>query len=329
PVPAVDLRVTGQATGSWVRVLGRAATAADAWLSSSTFFDEKLRPIQAQSTNARGGTDVTTSRYDFAGQALSSYATHQVPGQPARGVREQRAYDAGGRLVSVTQELDGAPAQVLARHSYNELGQLEKKALGGKWATGTPVPRPGDASGPKALQTVDFRYNIRGWLTGINDIEQVAPADGDLWSFALSYDAGFQDRQYNGNIAGQRWRAASDGVERAYGYRYDKLNRLLQGDFVARATPAAGWGAERGNYRFSSASYDAGGNLLTLRRRGLVAPASRTSAAQYAETDNLRYRYQPTSGSAEPASNRLLRVDDLAPAATAFGAKVPERPDFT
>ncbi|MBT2557401.1 hypothetical protein J7E24_06360, partial [Hymenobacter sp. ISL-91] len=135
---------------------------------------------------------------------------------------------------------------------------------------------------------------------------------------------------YNGNIAGQRWRAASDGVERAYGYRYDKLNRLLQGDYVARATPAAGWGAERGNYRFYAASYDAGGNLLTLRRRGLVATASRTVAAQFAETDNLRYRYASSVGSsAEPSSNRLLRVDDLAPAATAFGAKLPERPDFT
>ncbi|NVO86395.1 hypothetical protein [Hymenobacter terrestris] len=104
----------------------------------------------------------------------------------------------------------------------------------------------------------------------------------------------------------------------------------MQGDFVARATPAAGWGAERGNYRFSAASYDAGGNLLTLRRRGLVAPASRTVAAQYAETDNLRYRYAAASSSNEPSSNRLLRVDDLAPAATAFGAaRLPERPDFT
>ncbi|MFD2786977.1 hypothetical protein ACFSX6_16025, partial [Hymenobacter rubripertinctus] len=120
-------------------------------------------------------------------------------------------------------------------------------------------------------------------------------------------------------------------MERAYGYRYDKLNRLLQGEFVARTapTPTASWGAERGNYRFSSASYDAGGNLLTLRRRGLVAAATRTAAAQYAETDNLRYRYQPAGGSAEPASNRLLRVDDLAPAATAFGTKLPARPDFT
>ncbi|MBT2557397.1 hypothetical protein J7E24_06340 [Hymenobacter sp. ISL-91] len=332
PVPAVDLRVTGQATGSWVRVLGRAATAADAWLSSTTFYDEKLRPIQVQATNARGGTDVSTSRYDFAGQMLSAYTTHQVPNQPQqRVVREQRAYDAAGRLLTVTQELDGAPAQVLARHTYNELGQLAKKELGGKWATGTPIPRPGQP-GPRALQTVDYRYNIRGWLTGINDIEQTQPAGpldpfADLWSFALSYETGFQDPQYNGNIAGQRWRAASDGVERAYGYRYDQLNRLLQGDFVARPTPAAGWGAERGNYRFSSASYDAGGNLLTLRRRGLVAAASRTVAAQYAETDNLRYRY--ASPNAEPASNRLHRVDDLAPAATAFGAKPPARPDFS
>ncbi|RIY04739.1 RHS repeat-associated core domain-containing protein, partial [Hymenobacter rubripertinctus] len=334
-VPAVDLRVTGQATRTLTRVLGRAAGAADAWLVSTSFFDERLRPIQVQSTNALGGTDVATTRYDFAGQALASYANHQAPGQPARAVREQRAYDAGGRLLTVTQELAGAPAQVLARHVYNELGQLASKQLGGQLSAANgggavAVPLPGGSTGPRALQTVDFRYNIRGWLTNINDIDNPAPADGDLWSFALSYACGFEENQYNGNIAGQRWRSASDGVERAYGYRYDKLNRLLQGDFVARsAGPNGAWGAERGNYRFSSASYDAGGNLLTLRRRGLVAAATRTSAAQYAETDNLRYRYQPAGGSAEPSSNRLLRVDDLAPAATAFGARLPARPDFT
>jgi len=57
-----------------------------------------------------------------------------------------------------------------------------------------------------------------------------------------------------------------------------------------------------------------------------VQPKTRTRPAQFAETDNLRYRYTPPTG--EPASNRLQRVDDLAPAPTAFGARLPERPDF-
>ncbi|MBX0293120.1 hypothetical protein K3G63_21930 [Hymenobacter sp. HSC-4F20] len=329
-VPPVDLRVTGQTTRSLVRVLGVAESAPGAWLTTTSFFDEKLRPIQVQSTNARGGTDVVSTRYDFTGKALASYAVHQVPGQAAHTVREQSRYDHAGRLLTVTQELDQATPQVLARHTYNELGQLEQKQLGGNLAasTGAAVTPPPPTAGPKALQTVDYRYNIRGWLTSINDVQN--PNAEDLWNFSLHYDCGFDEKQYNGNIAGQTWRSLSDGIERAYGYRYDNVNRLLQGDFVARTStsPTSSWGAERGNYRFAFASYDAGGNLLTLRRRGLVAAATRTTAAQYAETDNLRYRYQPTTNS-EPVSNRLQRVDDLAPAATAFGGKLPERPDFS
>ncbi|MBB4603685.1 RHS repeat-associated protein [Hymenobacter luteus] len=175
---------------------------------------------------------------------------------------------------------------------------------------------------------MDYRYNIRGWLTKINDVQNPNPED--LWNFSLHYDCGFEDKQFNGNIAGQTWCSLSDGIERAYGYRYDNVNRLLQGDFVARTStsPTSSWGAERGNYRFAFASYDAGGNLLTLRRRGLVAAATRTMAAQYGETDNLRYRYEPATSS-EPISNRLQRVDDLAPAASTFAGKQPERPDFS
>ncbi|KUG06364.1 leucine-rich repeat domain-containing protein [Solirubrum puertoriconensis] len=311
-VPQADARVTGMVTRSLVRVLGVAETEPGAWLTTTTFFDDKARPVQVQSTNTRGGQDVVTTRYDFAGQALGSYATHQGPNHAELAVRESHRYDHAGRLLETTQQVDDQPAVTLAAHRYNELGQLERKDLG------------------NGLQTLDYRYNIRGWLTQLNNPDAPLDGTGDVFALSLHYDCGFQAPQFNGNIAGQTWRGYHDNVQRAYGYRYDQLSRLLQGDFLARtgAAAGAGWGAERSNYRFWGASYDANGNLLTLRRRGLVQAASRTSPAQYAETDNLRYRYQPAGGSAEVASNRLLRVDDLAPAASSFGAKQPARPDF-
>lgn len=84
----------------------------------------------------------------------------------------------------------------------------------------------------------------------------------------LHYETGFTRgyEQYNGNLTGQTWRGR-DGVQRAYGDGYDPLNRLLQGDFVARTTPAAVtptaglWKAEEDNYRLSFVSYDDNGNL--------------------------------------------------------------------
>ncbi|WP_400190159.1 DUF6443 domain-containing protein [Hymenobacter sp. B81] len=308
-VPEADGRTAGQATRAEVRVLEVPESAPGAWLTTTTFFDADRRAIQVQSTNPRGLHDVVSMRYDFTGKVLSTYLVHHGPqglDSLVVRVRENFGYDHAGRVLTQEQSINDAPAVSLLQNSYNELGQLRQKKLGG------------------GLQTVDFGYNVRGWLTHINNPAQ--PLNDDLFALELRYDCGFNTPQFNGNIAGQIWRSHSDDLPRAYGYRYDALSRLLQGDFVAQS-PTGMWSAERGNYRFWGASYDANGNLLTLRRRGLVQEASRTSPRRYAETDNLRYHYRPIA-SAEPVSNRLQRVDDLAPAATSFGSLQPARPDF-
>lgn len=96
-------------------------------------------------------------------------------------------------------------------------------------------------------------------------------------------------------------------MQRAYGYVYDPLNRLLQGDFVARntttpATPNTGaWRAEEDHYRMAFVSYDDNGNLSTLRRRGLLANATHATAKRFGPVDALTYAY---------AGNRLQAVDD-------------------
>jgi hypothetical protein len=63
-------------------------------------------------------------------------------------------------------------------HQYDALGQLIQKKVGGL-ASGTP------------LQKVNYRYNIRGWLTQINDVNQFNPdplaTDGDLFAFKIAY----------------------------------------------------------------------------------------------------------------------------------------------
>ncbi|GAA3980243.1 RHS repeat-associated core domain-containing protein [Hymenobacter antarcticus] len=94
-------------------------------------------------------------------------------------------------------------------------------------------------------------------------------------------------------------------MQRAYGYAYDPLNRLLQGDFVARAGGApsttGAWTAELDNYRMAFVSYDDNGNITTLRRRGLLANATHATAKQFGPVDQLTYAY---------AGNRLQAVDD-------------------
>ncbi|WP_211289983.1 DUF6443 domain-containing protein [Hymenobacter chitinivorans] len=283
--PAPDLRVAGLITRTCVRVLDVAESVPGAWLTTTSFYDAQGRPIQVRSTNARGGEDVSTSQLDFAGKVLKSYTVHSDPRSlPAPvTVAEIFTYDHAGRLLTDAQQLPGEiQPTVLATLQYNEVGQLQQKKL----ALGS--------------QSVDYRYNIRGWLTHVNDTEQHDP--NDLWGMELYYNHGFTRdyNQYGGNITGQKWRSKADSVTRAYGYIYDQSSRLLQGDYVARATTGT-WTAEKQNFGLRYVSYDENGNILTLQRRGLVAAATRTTPKQYGPIDALAYSYK---------GNQLTTVDD-------------------
>jgi len=292
--PVADaLRTTGLTTRTKTRVLGVAEDDPNqgAWLTTTTFYDERARPVQVQTINARLGLDLLTTQLDFTGKVVQSVAVHQGPSHDPVQVAEFFTYDHTGRLLTTRQQLpDEARPALLDSVSYNEIGQAVRKTLG----TG------------RLRQEVDYAYNIRGWLTSLNDPYQ--PNKQDLFNLSLHYERGFTPgyEQYNGNLTGQTWRGR-DGVQRAYGYVYDPLNRLLQGDFVARttttpATPSAGlWKAEEDNYRLSFVSYDDNGNILTLRRRGLLQNATHARSKQYGAVDNLTYAYQ---------GNRLLAVDD-------------------
>ena len=294
--PIADaLRTTGMTTRTKTRVLGvdPSDQKQAAWLVTTTFYDERGRPVQVQTTNARKGLDLLTTQLDFTGKVVQSVAVHEGPSHTPVTVAEFFTYDHTGRLLTTHQQLPGEtqPA-LLARVAYNELGQATQKTMG----TG------------RLTQQLDFAYNIRGWLTQLND--PYHPKADDLFNLSLHYEQGFSKgyEQYNGNLTGQTWRSSRDGVQRAYGYVYDPLNRLLQGDFVARnssatATPntAGLWKSEEDNYRLSFASYDDNGNLLTLRRRGLLANANHATTKQYGPVDELTYAY---------AGNRLQAVND-------------------
>nr|GFC42243.1 hypothetical protein [Tanacetum cinerariifolium] len=188
------------------------------------------------------------------------------------------------------QQLPGEPAPALvASLAYNEVGQLVRKTL---------------APGTALQQQVDYGYNIRGWLTGLNEdfVTGVVPAATslDLWGMQLSYNCGFQSQFYNGNISGQKWRGKRDGIARAYGYGYDGANRLLFGDYVAQSATGT-WSVEQQHYGLAGMRYDENGNIMALQRRGLLENATRTTPQLFGTVDNLTYAY---------AGNRLQAVDD-------------------
>jgi RHS repeat-associated protein len=194
-------------------------------------------------------------------------------------------YDHAGRLTKIEQSLDNWTTRVtLSQMSYNELGQLQTKNLAG------------------GVQSVDYKYNIRGWLTGINDPD--APGN-DLFSMKLLYNdnggvSGLTSQpQYNGNISGmvinRKEGSSSGSTTYGYGFKYDPLNRLSESDYGE----GTGFATNADKYNEYEIKYDANGNILKLRRNnvGLI--------------DNLNYTYKN-------GGNQLESVDDASANATGF-----------
>src|SRR5690606_4550643 len=107
------------------------------------------------------------------------------------------------------------------------------------------------------LQKVDYSYNIRGWLTDINDVNDIT-TDNDLFAFKLSYnnpeDSNVKSL-YNGNISETYWRSSSDNILRKYDYIYDALNRLTNANYSKPENST--WK----NSYWESVSYDKNGNI--------------------------------------------------------------------
>jgi RHS repeat-associated protein len=89
-------------------------------------------------------------------------------------------YDHAGRLLKTFHTLDNGQEVLLASNEYNELGQLIDKGLH-------------SVNGSTPMQSVDYRYNIRGWLTSMNNSKlssdgQTNDDAGDFFGMNLAYN---------------------------------------------------------------------------------------------------------------------------------------------
>lgn len=149
----------------------------------------------------------------------------------------------------------------------------------------------------KTLQELDYRYNIRGWLNAVNPLDDMAGIKNtDLFGYELNYTTdevegdvltgGLVDGLYNGNIAQAIWMSSKDDNKRAYGYKYDALNRITDAHFREGSTlsliPLSG---QHDNDVYGI-TYDKMGNILTLKRNGRNSGSSATTV-----WDDLDYFY--------------------------------------
>jgi len=177
----------------------------DNWTKNYIGYDKKGRAIGTYSFNHLGGYTKVESVLDFAGVALTTN-TYQIRRQGEIGVtvQERFVYDTQNRLLQHYHKVDDQTEVLLAENTYNELSQLSNKKVGNN------------------LQSIDYNYNIRGWLSRINrDQMSVPDLGGKLFSYKIRYNekegiispdpAQFPGKEvaakYNGNIAEADWRS--------------------------------------------------------------------------------------------------------------------------
>jgi len=166
------------------------------------------------------------------------------------------------------------------RNTYNELGELIDKKL------------HSEDNGSSFAQSVDYKYNIRGWLTRLNDA-QLTDGERDYFGMELGYneDIGLNvptaDLQFNGNISAVEWSEDLSGNTLGYGYQYDPLNRISKAQSYYAASNA---------FNLDTIDYDLNGNIQSLTRMNETGTAM----------DVLDYNYGANT------SNQLMAVTDNA-----------------
>jgi len=273
----------GLVTGQAIDIVGSSMT------YKVNFYDDRARVLQTISNTWPAGRDTTSFQYDFTGKVLRKLTTQNEPSNLNTSLTNtastKMSYDAMGRPTSTWMRMSGQTSdQLIDSMTYNELGQLSVKNLG------------------NFLDKQVYEYNIRGWLKDINK-SYIQGSGHNYFGEELGYDnasasaagTSFQGLQYNGNIAGQIWKSAGDGVNRKYDFAYDNVNRLLDARFLQN-TASSGWDSTKINFGVHGLSYDANGNIMSMTQNGFKLTGS-------APIDQLTYGYVANS-------NRLNTVVD-------------------
>lgn len=254
---ATKLLTKGLTTGSKVRVLGT-----NNWITNMMGYNAKSQPIYvASKNNYLATTDVVKSTLDFTGKIHKKTSTHDKTGKSTITIADTFYFDHVGRLLKQSQAINGAALETIVHNTYDALGQLTTKKVGN--------------TDTKPLQTVDYTYNVRGWLKQINNPTTLGT---DLFAFKLNYNTTSHGSTalFNGNIAETEWKTQSDNVLRWYEYNYDALNRITSAVH-----------SDHPKYGLANVNYDKNGNITNLLRYGNTNLAATT----FGTMDNLSYSY--------------------------------------
>jgi RHS repeat-associated protein len=280
--------VKGKVTGTKAKVLNTATE----YITTTNYYDDHYRIIESLNNlyGESSAGEILSTRYDFTGNVIQS-SQKQTFNTVLTTIVKYYTYDHMGRLQKTESEINGSNRITVSEMTYNELGQLTKKGL--------------HKSGTQYLQEVDYKYNIRGWLSKINEPDNLG---SDLFAMRLLYENSAtltnltKENQHNGNISGVIWNrrsgvGATDTTKSAYTFIYDKADRIINnyyGEGISLANSA--------KYREYDYTYDMNGNIMTLKRNNGTGT----------QIDNLTYSYLSNR------SNQLSAVTDNTSDTTGF-----------
>ena len=247
----------------------------ESWNSDIVWYDRLGQPVGSEGKNHLGGFTRTESLLDFSGKPLETFTYHSKKTSSTEvTVKDRFVYNPQNFLLKHYQQIDSKPEELLADYTYNDLGQVTNKKTGG------------------GLQSIDYTYNVKGWLTGINAAD-IGTMGSKLFAYKLKYNSveGAESPnstysslkvkpKYNGRIVEVDWKTAYGANEplRRYGYVYDGAERLRAGFFQNGSNPYTKEYSE-------IVDYDLNGNISQLTRTG----AMKGGAAEV--MDDLRYSY--------------------------------------
>lgn len=256
---------------------------ADIWLTNVVFYNKNGRVIQTRSNNQLNATvgDSRTNVLDFIGRPVQ-VKTIKVT-SASTTILSSFGYDHASRLKTIDDSYNGATSIRIASYEYNELGQLVDKKL------------HSTNGGASYIQSVDFRYNIKGALTSINNSTLTADSKNDdtndVFGMEILYDqkdnALNNTPYYNGLVSAVKWKAITpvspSPSQRGYRFDYDTRNQLKNALYSTSPSGSGTW-TNDGAFDEKNLSYDHNGNIMSLKRNTLLAGV-------VTEVDNLSYSY--------------------------------------
>ena len=234
-------------------------------------YDIKGNVINSKAKDIGGRIVSNTSSYTYTNQLTQSTTTIGVGYGGNMTVTESISYNPHNNQKSsdaITVN-HGTAKSATTTYAHDNLGRL------------STLSRPSSLS---TNRNVAYAYDLRSWLTGITTSTFIEE---------LFYTNGPGTAYYNGNISSIRWKDNSQSAKRGYKFSYDTANRLTSGAYGEGDALSS-----NANRYTETMTYDANGNITTLKRYG-------KTASGYGVMDNLSISYtgnQPTSVS-ESASD--------------------------